>query len=51
MISRKQGQLSKNLGKTKRNSIWIRGRRDLSHHSSEIIHRDIKLLESLEQLK
>jgi hypothetical protein len=46
MISRKQGQISKKLGKTKINSRWIRGRRDLSHHSSEIIHRDSKLLES-----
>jgi hypothetical protein len=45
MISIKKSQLSKNLGKTKRNSRWIRGRRDLSHHSSEIIHRDNKLLE------
>jgi hypothetical protein len=50
MISRKQGQLSKRLGKTKRNSRWIRGRRDLSHHSSEIIHRDNKLLENPERL-
>jgi hypothetical protein len=48
MISRNQGQLSKNLEKKKRNSRWIRGRRDLSHHSSEIIHRENKLLESLE---
>jgi len=44
MISRKQGQLSKNLGKTKRSSRWIRGRKDLSHHSSEIVHMDHKLL-------
>jgi hypothetical protein len=51
MISRKQGQLSKKLGKTKGNSMWIRGRRDLSPHSSEIIHRDNKLLESPKRLK
>jgi hypothetical protein len=51
MIKKKKGQLSKNLGKTKRNSRWIRGRRDLNHHSSEIIHRDNKLLESPERLK
>jgi hypothetical protein len=44
MISKKQGQLSKNLGKTKIISRWIRGRRELSHHSSEIIHRVNKLL-------
>jgi hypothetical protein len=46
MNSRKQAQLSKKLGKTKRNSRWIIGRRDLSHHPSEIIHREIKLLEN-----
>jgi hypothetical protein len=51
MINKKQGQLSKNLGKTKRSSRWIRGRRDLSHHSSEIILRDNKLLENPERLK
>jgi hypothetical protein len=51
MIRKKQGQLSKNLGKRKINSIWIIGRRDLSHHSSKIIHRDNKLLERQKQLK
>jgi hypothetical protein len=51
MIRKNQVQRSKNLGKTKRNSRWIRGRRDLSHHSLEIIHKDSKLLESLERLK
>jgi hypothetical protein len=51
MIRKKKGQLSKNLGNTKRNSRWIRGRRDLRHHSLEIIHRDKKLLESPKQLK
>jgi hypothetical protein len=45
MISRKQGQVSKNLGNTKRNSIWIKRRRGLSYHSSEIILWDNKLLE------
>jgi hypothetical protein len=48
MIRKKQGQLSKNLGKTKRNSRWIRRRRELSHHSSEIILRDNQLLENPE---
>jgi hypothetical protein len=45
---KKQGQLSKKLGKTKINSRWIIGRRDVSHHSSEIILRDNKLLENPE---
>jgi hypothetical protein len=37
MINIKEGQLSKNLGKTRRKTIWKGGRRGLSHHSSEII--------------
>jgi hypothetical protein len=48
MINKNQGQLSKNLGKTKRSSRWIRGRREISHHSSEIILRASQLLENLE---
>jgi hypothetical protein len=48
MINKKKGQLSKKLRKTKINSKWIRGRRELSHHSSEIILRDNQLLENLE---
>jgi hypothetical protein len=48
MISKTQGHLSKNLGKTKINSIWIRGRRGISHHYLEIILRDNQLLENLE---
>jgi hypothetical protein len=51
MISKKQGQLSKKLGKTKRNSRWIKERRGLSHHSSEIILRDNQLLENPERLR
>jgi hypothetical protein len=51
MINRKQGQLSKKLRKTKINSRWIRGRRELSHHSSEIILRDSQLLENPERLR
>jgi hypothetical protein len=51
MISKKQGQLSKKLGKTKINSRWIRGRRELSHHSLEIILKDNQLLENLERLR
>jgi hypothetical protein len=46
MIRKNQGQLSKKFGQTKINSRWIRGRRELSHHSSEIILRDNKLLEN-----
>jgi hypothetical protein len=40
MINIKEGQLSKNLGKTRRKERWNRGRRGLSHHSSEIILKD-----------
>jgi hypothetical protein len=40
MIRKNQGQISKNLGKTKINSRWIRGARELRHHSSEIILED-----------
>jgi hypothetical protein len=43
---KKQGQLSKKIGKTKRNSRWIRGRRELSHHYLEIILKDSQLLEN-----
>jgi hypothetical protein len=50
MISKKQGHISKRLRKTKRNSRWIRGRRELSHHSSKIIHRDNKHLKNPERL-
>jgi hypothetical protein len=48
MISKKQGQLSKKLGKTKRNSRWIRRRREINHHYLEIILRYRQLLENLE---
>jgi hypothetical protein len=43
MMNGNQGQISKKLGKTRRNSIWIRGIRELSHHSLEIILRDRKI--------
>jgi hypothetical protein len=46
MIKKKQGQRSKNIGKTKINSRWIRGKREPSHHSSEIILEDNQLLEN-----
>jgi hypothetical protein len=51
MINKKQGQLTKNIGKTKRNSRWIRGRRELSHHSSEIILKDNQLLDNPEWIE
>jgi hypothetical protein len=46
MINKNEGRLSKNIGKKKRNSRWIKGRRGLSHHSSEIIFMDNQLLEN-----
>jgi hypothetical protein len=46
MINKNQGQLSKNLAKEKINSIWIRGRKELRHHASEIILRDNQLLDN-----
>ena len=35
----------------KRNSSWIRGRRELSHHSSQITLKDNQLLENPERLR
>jgi hypothetical protein len=46
MINIKEGQLSKNLGKTRIKTRWNRGRRGLSHHSSEIILKYNQLLEN-----
>jgi hypothetical protein len=46
MINIKGGQLSKKLGKTRRKARWNRGRGGLSHHSSEIIPRDNRLLKN-----
>jgi hypothetical protein len=51
MIIKNKGQHSKNLGKTRRNSIWIRGRRGQSHHSSKIVLRDNQLLENPKLLR
>jgi hypothetical protein len=51
MINKNKGQLSKKLGKIGINSRWIRGRKELSHHSLEIILRDRKLLENLKRLR
>jgi hypothetical protein len=44
----KEGQLYKNLGKTRRKTRWNNGKKQLSHHSSEKILGDNYLLESLE---
>jgi hypothetical protein len=48
VINIKEGQFFKKLGKTRRKKRWNRGRRGLSHHSSEIILRDNQLLENPE---
>jgi hypothetical protein len=48
MINIRESLLSKELGKTRRNSIWSRGRRGTSHPSSETVLRDNKPLESPE---
>jgi hypothetical protein len=46
MINIKEIHLSKKLEKSRRSKIWNRGRRRISHHSSEIVLRDNQLLES-----
>jgi hypothetical protein len=43
--------LSGSLGKTRRNSIWIIGRRELSHHFSKISLKENQVLESPGRLK
>jgi hypothetical protein len=43
MINKGEDQLSKGIGKTRRKEIWIRGRRGLNHHFSEILLKDIQL--------
>jgi hypothetical protein len=40
MINLKEEKLTKKIEKTKRKARWNKGRRSLSHHSSEIILRD-----------
>jgi hypothetical protein len=40
MINIEEDPLTKRLGKTRRKKRWSRGRREPSHHSSEIIFRD-----------
>jgi hypothetical protein len=51
MINIKESQLSKNLGNTRISTICNRGRRGLSHHSSETVLKENQLLESLERLR
>jgi hypothetical protein len=51
MMSIKPGQLSKNIGKTRRNIRWNRGRNGLNHHSSKIILRDSQILENPKKLR
>jgi hypothetical protein len=40
MSSKEKIPLSRRIGKTRRNSIWIRGRRELSHNFLEIALKD-----------
>jgi hypothetical protein len=51
MSNKERSLISGSLGKTRRNSIWIRGRRELSHPFSEIVLRDNHLLESSGRLR
>jgi hypothetical protein len=46
MIRKKGKHLTKNLGNTRRKERWSRGRRELSHHSSEITFRKKQLLKN-----
>jgi hypothetical protein len=41
-----EDEISKTIGKTRRESIWSRGRRGPSHHYSKIILRENHLLKS-----
>jgi hypothetical protein len=47
MRSKEKSPLSGRLGKTRRNSIWIREIRELSHPFSETVLKDNQVLESL----
>jgi hypothetical protein len=47
MININESQISKNIGNTGRSSIWNEKRREIIHHSLEIVLKDIQLLESL----
>jgi hypothetical protein len=51
MSSKEKSPLFGRLGKTKRNSRWIRGRRELSHPFLEIALKDSQVLESPGRLK
>jgi hypothetical protein len=51
MSNKERSLLFGSLGKTRRNSRWIRGRRDLSHPFSGTILKDSQVLESPKKLK
>jgi hypothetical protein len=51
MRSKERSLLSRRFEKTRRNSIWIRGRRELRHPISGTILQDSQVLESPERLK
>jgi hypothetical protein len=51
MRSKERSLLSRRLGKTRRNSRWIRVRRELRHPFSERLIKDNYLLESPGRLK
>jgi hypothetical protein len=51
MSSKERSLPSGRLGKTRRNSRWIRGRRELSHPFSGTVLKDNHLLEILGRLK
>jgi hypothetical protein len=51
MRSKEKIPLSGRLGKTRRNSRWIKGRRELSHPFSKTILKGSQVLESPGRLK
>ena len=51
MSSKEKSPLSTRLGKTRRNSRWIKGRRELRQPFSETVLRDNHLLECPGRLK
>jgi hypothetical protein len=51
MSCKERSLLSVRLGKTRRNSGWIKGRRELSHPFSETVLKENHLLESPRRLK
>jgi hypothetical protein len=51
MSSKEKSPLFRRLGKTRRISRWIRGKRELSHPFSKTILKEIHILESPERMK